>query len=81
MYLEKAQAVMQLADIESTVFMITLYWKEPDAKAPLKLGQYIHKKMVPTMAISSELYDPTHFPDSSLIALLGWKKKEAPIPK
>lgn len=55
MYLEKAQAVMQLADIESTVFMITLYWKEPDAKAPLKLGQYIHKKMVPTMAISSEL--------------------------
>ena len=51
-YLEYPQAVMQLAEIESTVFTITLYWNDPEARAPLKLGQYIHKKIVPTIAIS-----------------------------
>lgn len=41
------QAVMQLAEMDKTVLIRALI-----AIAPLKEGQYTHRKIVPTMAIS-----------------------------
>jgi len=43
-------APKQLPLMAKTVFTITLYCCAPTAKAPLKEGQYIHKKILPTMA-------------------------------
>jgi len=47
-----AQAVMQEAEIAITVFTMTLCCWKSAARAPLKEGQNIHRKRVPTMAMS-----------------------------
>jgi len=51
MNLAKKQAEMQLAVIDRTVLIITRYCWVPYARAPLKLGQYMKRKRVPTIAI------------------------------
>lgn len=52
---EMAQAETAEAEIASTVFTITrCYWKSA-ARAPLKDGQNMKRKSVPTMAMSWEL--------------------------
>jgi hypothetical protein len=43
-------APTQLPPIARTVLTITLYYYAPTAKAPLNDGQYIHKKILPTIA-------------------------------
>jgi len=43
-------APRQLPLIARTVFTMTLYCCAPVARAPLNEGQYIHKKMLPTIA-------------------------------
>jgi len=43
-------APRQLPLIAKTVLTTTLYCAAPTAKAPLKEGQYIHKKILPTIA-------------------------------
>ena len=48
--LETKAAPTQLPLIARTVLTMTLYYAAPSAKAPLKDGQYIHKKILPTIA-------------------------------
>jgi len=48
-------AVTALALMAKTVFTITLYCWAGEASAPLKEGQNIQRKRVPTIAMSYEL--------------------------
>ena len=47
---------MQLLPIERYVLIIALCIDGPFPSAPLNEGQYIHKKILPTIAIVSELW-------------------------
>merc|ERR1719162_1771196 len=56
---ENRKAPMQEPQSESTVFTITRCCEMGSARAPLKLGQNIHRNKVPTIANVSEiLLDP-----------------------
>ncbi len=49
------------------VFKMALSWSAPSNSAELKLGQNIHKNIVPTIANISDVYD-----DPSILPALFW---------